>query len=77
MKVKTIEGSAIDLNKDAVESLKKSLQGPVIMPGEGGYDQSRSVWNAMIDRRPAFIVRCLGVADVIMCVPPRCAASRR
>jgi FAD binding domain/Berberine and berberine like len=68
MKVKTIEGSAIDLNKDAVESLKKSLQGPVIMPGEGGYDQSRSVWNAMIDRRPAFIVRCLGVADVIMCV---------
>jgi FAD/FMN-containing dehydrogenase len=68
MKAKTIEGSEIDLNKDAVESLRMSLQGPMILPGEDGFDQSRSVWNAMIDRRPALVVRCLGVADVIACV---------
>jgi len=68
MKVKTLRGSETDLNENSIESLKKSLQGPMILPGEDGYDQSRSVWNAMIDRRPAFVVRCLGVADVIACV---------
>lgn len=68
MNVKTIEGSGIDLTMDAVESLKKGLQGPMILPGEDGYDQARRVWNAMIDRRPAFVVRCLGVADVKMCL---------
>ena len=68
MKAKTIGGREIDLDKDAIDSLKMSLKGTTILPGEEGYDQSRSVWNAMIDRRPAFVVRCLGVVDVIACV---------
>ncbi|MFP5286371.1 MAG: FAD-binding oxidoreductase, partial [Thermoanaerobaculia bacterium] len=33
-----------------------------------GYDESRSLWNAMIDRRPAAVARCLGTADVVACV---------
>ena len=68
MKAKTLEGSEIDLSENTIESLKKCLQGPIIFPGGDGYDQSRRVWNGMIDRRPAFVIRCLGAADVIASV---------
>jgi FAD/FMN-containing dehydrogenase len=44
------------------------LRGPVFVPGDAGYEESRTLWNAMIDRKPAVVVRCLGVADVIACV---------
>ncbi len=52
----------------ALEELKAQLHGPLLLPASPGYDEARSVWNAMIDRRPALIVRCLGVADVVTCV---------
>src|SRR5688572_19396872 len=51
-----------------VEAMRATLKGPVLTARTPGYDDARSVWNAMIDRRPAAIVRCLGVADVIACV---------
>jgi FAD/FMN-containing dehydrogenase len=68
MKAKTLEGFEIDLNQNTLDSLKNCLQGPVTVPGDIDFEQSKTVWNAMIDRSPAFVVRCLGVADVIACV---------
>jgi FAD/FMN-containing dehydrogenase len=50
------------------DDLRTRLRGPLMLPGEPGYDDSRSVWNAMIDRRPAAIARCLGTSDVVTCV---------
>ena len=47
--------------------LKGRVRGPLLMPGDPAYDEARSVWNGMIDRRPALIARCLGVADVMAC----------
>jgi FAD/FMN-containing dehydrogenase len=47
------------------DALKTRVRGPLILPGESAYDDARSVWNAMIDKRPAAIIRCLGVADVV------------
>jgi FAD/FMN-containing dehydrogenase len=49
----------------AVEALKAGLRGELIQPGAPDYDAARSVWNGMIDKRPALIVRCAGVGDVI------------
>lgn len=53
------------LDTGAIESLKNSLRGQLLLPGEDGYEQARTLWNGMIDKRPALIVRCAGVADVI------------
>jgi FAD/FMN-containing dehydrogenase len=56
------------MREDTIEALKRSFRGVLIGPSEPGYDQACSIWNAMIDRRPALIARCLGVSDVAMCV---------
>src|ERR671924_1033289 len=51
-----------------LERLRDSLHGPLIQPGDKGYDEARSIWNGAIDRRPACIARCTGVADVVAAV---------
>jgi FAD/FMN-containing dehydrogenase len=52
----------------AVEALAERLAGDLIRPDEPGYDEARSVYNGMIDRRPAIVVRPPGAADVIAAV---------
>jgi FAD binding domain/Berberine and berberine like len=56
------------LERNIIDSFRTRLRGPLLLPGEPSYDEGRAIWNAMIDRRPALIVRCLGVADVISAV---------
>lgn len=50
------------------EELTGSVRGSVTLPGDPGYDDARAVYNAMIDKRPAAIVACRDVADVIASV---------
>jgi FAD/FMN-containing dehydrogenase len=57
-----------DMNSGVVEDFRTTLRGPLLRPGEPGYDAARSIWNAMIERRPALIARCAGTADVLACV---------
>jgi FAD/FMN-containing dehydrogenase len=45
--------------------LDEQLRGSLVRPGDEDYDAARAVWNGMIDRRPALVVRCAGAADVI------------
>ena len=66
--IATSTGTDAILETATVEALAASLRGPLLRPGEDGYDKARIVWNGMIDRRPALIARCAGVADVIAAV---------
>ena len=50
------------------DTLRAALNGPVLVPGDTGYDVERRVWNGMIDRHPAVIAQCRGVADVVAAV---------
>lgn len=50
------------------EQLKKGLKGEILLPGEEAYESARRIWNAMIDKRPAVIVRCSTTSDVVHAV---------
>ena len=51
-----------------IQQLKQRLRGDLIQPGDGEYNEARTVYNRMIDRRPRLIARCANVADVITAV---------
>ncbi|MBA3687555.1 MAG: FAD-binding oxidoreductase [Chloroflexi bacterium] len=56
---------ANEITAAGIEALRGTFRGELLLPGDEGYDPARQVYNAMIDRRPALIARCLGVADVV------------
>jgi len=68
LRITTNNGADAILEEAVVQELKTSLHGPLLQPGDAEYDKTRTVWNGMVDRRPALIVRCSGVADVIAAV---------
>lgn len=65
LKVVSLNGESATLSEAAVAEFDGKLRGPVFKAGDEGYGQARRVWNGNIDRRPALIARCTGVADVI------------
>ncbi len=68
MRARSLQGEGLELDDRQVAALRAALRGPLLAAGEPGYEEARAVWNAMIDRRPALIARCAGVADVLACV---------
>ena len=57
--------TGIPLEEAVVQEFAANLRGELIRPEDQGYDSTRAVFNGMIDKRPAMIVRCAGPADVI------------
>ncbi len=53
---------------ESLKALRADVRGEVVVPGDEMYDQTRKVWNGMIDRHPAVIVRCAGTSDVMKAV---------
>ncbi|WP_018430444.1 FAD-binding oxidoreductase [Hoeflea sp. 108] len=64
----TLDGGLATVSAPVLDAFAASLRGQLLNAGDAGYDEARSVWNAMIDRRPGLIVRCAGAADVIAAV---------
>ena len=60
----TLEGAKTTLGDGDIKKLRGALRGELILPGDGGYEAGRRVWNGNVDRRPALIARCVSVADV-------------
>ena len=56
------------IEKTAIEALRTSFRGALLLPDEEGYEEARRVWNGAIDRRPALIARCAGADDVVEAV---------
>ncbi len=56
------------MNERARVELRQSLRGELIAPADAGYEEACRLYNAMIDKRPRIIARCVDVADVITCV---------
>jgi FAD/FMN-containing dehydrogenase len=56
------------ISEAGVRELRRRFAGPLLSPGEPGYDAARDVWNGSHDRRPGLIARCTGVADVAAAV---------
>ena len=51
-----------------LDELRRAIDGPLIAPGDPGFDEDRQVWNAGIDRRPSVIARCESADDVVAAI---------
>lgn len=64
----TMGGGAKEIDAEELASLQTTLGGELLFPESKGYDEARSLWNAMIDRKPAVIAQCAGASDVMQAV---------
>lgn len=60
----TAKDDLISLQEKAIRNLKKEIQGEILIPTDPDYYQSRMVWNGMIDKYPAVIVKCKNTDDI-------------
>jgi FAD/FMN-containing dehydrogenase len=58
----------IQIERDVLDGFRKALTGHSIVPGDPEYDEARTIFNAMIDRRPGVIAQCANVDDVVRAV---------
>ncbi|CAN5857282.1 FAD-binding oxidoreductase [soil metagenome] len=64
----SLDGGATTISAEALAAFRAEFHGPLLEPGDPGYEEARQIWNAMIDRKPALIARCTGTADVVAAV---------
>jgi FAD/FMN-containing dehydrogenase len=62
---RTLSGEVVALDPPVIDAFARRLAGRLLVERSGEYDHARRVWNGLIDQRPAAIVQCSGVADVL------------
>jgi FAD/FMN-containing dehydrogenase len=65
VEVRQRTGGTITVPAERLRALRAAFRGPVLGAADAAYDETRRVWNGMIDRRPALIARATGTADVV------------
>lgn len=68
IELKAADGGAVQVSPEILQAFKAGFRGPVLGPEAPEYDETRKIWNAMIDRRPGLILRCTGTTDVVAAV---------
>src|SRR5262245_22104622 len=68
MQVQTLAAGNTTIRDADLLELRTAFHGQLIEPSHPEYDETRRIWNGMIDRRPALIAQCSGAADVIAAV---------
>jgi FAD/FMN-containing dehydrogenase len=68
LKIKTRAGGEKSLPDMTIQTFKGTLRGRIATSGSADYDEARTIWNAMIDRRPALVARCQSAEDVVQSV---------
>ncbi|WP_187263919.1 FAD-binding oxidoreductase [Pontibacter beigongshangensis] len=66
--LRMLGGGTTELSKKDVIQFAANLRGELFTPDSPDYDQLRTVWNGMVNRKPALIIRCAGVADIMHAV---------
>ncbi len=66
--IRGLDGGSVSVDDTTVQALRESLAGALLVPGDDGYDEARTVWNGMVDRHPALVARCTSTDDVVKAV---------
>jgi hypothetical protein len=75
MHLTDMDGGSVDITPEAYQAFKANFRGVLLTPQDAAFDETRKLWNGMIDRRPGLIARCTGTVDVVQAV--RFAARHR
>jgi len=68
VKAKSITGDTLELPRQAIDELQNNFRGNIILESDPEYNECRTVWNGMINKKPFIIARCSGTADVMEAV---------
>lgn len=66
--ISTLNGQTTTVSQDDIDALSGAMRGGVHLDGDAVYDESRTIWNAMVDRKPGMVIRAKGASDVQIAV---------
>ena len=64
LSLKALDGGSRSLSEATITALGSALRGTAVVRGEPGYDEARTLWNAMIDRHPGLVIRAKSTGDI-------------